>query len=360
MDDLETLLRELVEVGASDLYLKAGAVPHVRVDGRLQPIAFPAVEPAATARLAEAVVPASRRADLEARGEADFAFGISGVGRFRVHVYSQRGSLAIVFRRVMPGIPSWDSLGLPPIIERLTTETRGLVLLTGPAASGKTTTMNAIIDHINETRAAHIVMIEDPVEYLHTDKRSIISQREVGTDVHDVAETVRRLVRQAPDVLVVTDLPDLETIEAVLNSAATGHLVFATMPTASTTETITRIIDFFPPHQQKPARHLLASALRAVVSQRLLERADGKGRTAAVEVLVNTPKVYDCIVESDREAALERVLAEGEYYGMQTFDQALFTLYKDGLVSLRDALSVATQPEDLRIALQQAGLVSAY
>ena len=360
MAELQELLQYLMEMRGSDLYVKVGAPPHVRIDGRLQPAPFPPVDVAQTQALADEIVPRNRAEELEERGDLDYALSVSGVGRFRVHLYRQRGSLAIVFRRVVPGIPSWERLGLPPVVERLAAEESGLILVTGPAGSGKTTTINALIDHINDNRAAHIITIEDPVEYLHTDKQSIISQREVGTDTHDAADAVRRALRQGPDVLVVSVLADLETIEAVLAAASTGHLVLATLPTQNAAETINRVIDFYPPHQQKQARHLLASSLRAVISQRLLERADGKGRTAAVEVLINTPKVYDCIVDVDRGSALERIVAEGEYHGMQTFDQALFTLFKDGLVSLRDALSVASQPEDLRIALQQAGLASAY
>ena len=360
MAELQELLQYLMEMRGSDLYVKVGSPPHVRIDGRLQPAPFPPVDVAQTEALAREIVPAHRVVELEERGDLDYALSVAGVGRFRVHLYRQRGSIAIVFRRVVPGIPSWERLGLPPIVEKLAAELSGLVLVTGPAGSGKTTTINALIDHINEHRAAHIITIEDPVEYLHTDKLSIVSQREVGTDTHDVADAVRRVLRQGPDVLAVSMLNDLETIEAVLAAASTGHLVLAIMPTQNAAETVNRVIDFYPPHHQKQARHLLASSLRAVISQRLLERADGKGRTAAVEVLINTPKVYDCIVDADRASALERIVAEGEYHGMQTFDQALFTLFKDGLVSLRDALSVASQPEDLRIALQQAGLASAY
>ncbi|HEY2812930.1 MAG TPA: PilT/PilU family type 4a pilus ATPase [Acidimicrobiales bacterium] len=360
MAELQELLQYLMEMRGSDLYVKAGAPPHVRIDGRLHVAPFAPVDLAQTRLLAEEVVPAHRAEDLEHRGEVDFALSVSGVGRFRVHVYRQRGSLALVFRRVMPGIPSWEQLGLPPAIERVVADGRGLVLVTGPAGCGKTTTMNALVDHINESRAAHIVTIEDPVEYLHVDKQSIISQREVGTDTLDFGEAVRRALRQGPDVLVISDVNDLATLEAMLAAASTGHLVLATLPTSGAAETISWLIDFYPPHLHKQARHLLATALRAVVSQRLLERADGKGRTAAVELLVSTPKVYDCILDPDREAALERIIAEGEYHGMQTFDQALFQLFKDGLVSLRDALSVASQPEDLRIALQQAGLSPTY
>ena len=349
-----------MEVRGSDLYVKVGTAPHVRIDGRLHAAPFPPVELLDSEALAVEIVPPARAAELAEHGELDYALSVSGVGRFRVHLYRQRGSLAIVFRRVIPGIPSWERLGLPPVVEKLAGEPHGLILVTGPAGSGKTTTVNALIDHINEHRAAHIITIEDPVEYLHTDKQSIISQREIGTDTHDPAAALRRALRQGPDVLAISELSDLETVQAALAAGSTGHLVIATLPTQSATETITRLLDFFPPYQHKQVRHLLASSLRAVISQRLLERADGKGRTAAVEVLVNTPKVYDCILDVDRQAALERILAEGEYHGMQTFDQALFALFKDGMVSLRDALSVASQPEDLRIALQQAGLAPAY
>jgi twitching motility protein PilT len=358
--DLQELLQYLMEMRGSDLYVKVGTPPHVRIDGRLHPAPFPAVELLESEKLAEEIVPPGRSRELEEHGELDYALSVSGVGRFRVHLYRQRGSLAIVFRRVIPGIPSWERLGLPPIVEKLAGEPHGLILVTGPAGSGKTTTVNALIDHVNEHRAAHIITIEDPVEYLHTDKQSIISQREVGTDTHDPAAALRRALRQGPDVLAISDLTDLDTVQAVLSAASTGHLVIATLPTQNATETITRLIDFYPPFQHKQARHLVATSLRAVICQRLLERADGKGRIAAVEVLVNTPKVYDCVMDAERQSALERILAEGEYHGMQTFDQALFALFKDGMVSLRDALSVASQPEDLRIALTQAGLASAY
>ena len=360
MAELQELLTYLMEMRGSDLYVKVGSAPRVRIDGHLHPAPFPALGPAETDALIRAILPHGREAELSAVGEADFAHSVAGVGRFRVHAYKQRGSLAVAFRRVMSGVPEWDSLALPPVLEKITAESRGLVLVTGPAGSGKTTTINAIVDHINETRAAHIITIEDPIEYLHTDKQSIVSQREVGTDTRDAAEAVRRALRQGPDVLVVSDIDDLTTLQAVLAAAATGHLVLATMPTTSTSETITRILDFYPPHQQKQARHGLAGSLRAVLSQRLLERADGKGRTAAFEVLVNTPKVFDCILDPERHTTIDRLIAEGEYHGMQTFDQALFVLFKDGLVSLRDTLSVAAQPEELRLQLQQAGLSSVH
>jgi twitching motility protein PilT len=354
--DLQELLKYLMEMRGSDLYVKVGSVPHVRIDGHLHPAPFPPLGPSETEALVRAIIPPGREAELAAEGEADFAHSVGGVGRFRVHAYKQRGSLAVAFRRVMSGVPDWDRLSLPPVLEKITAEQRGLVLVTGSAGSGKTTTINAIVDHINETRAAHIITIEDPIEYLHTDKQSIVSQREVGTDTREVSEAVRRALRQGPDVLVVSEITDLPTLQAVLAAASTGHLVLATMPTTTTAETVTRIVDFYPPHQQKEARHALAAALKVVLIERLLERADGKGRTAAFEVLVNTSKVFASIIDPERHVALERLIAEGEYHGMQTFDQALFDLFKDGIVSLRDTLSVAAQPEELRLQLQQAGL----
>jgi twitching motility protein PilT len=357
--ELSALLQHAMEVQGSDLYVKVGAPPQVRIDGRLQAAPFPTVEPADTETLTEDLVSPSRRIELDERGQVDLALSVSGIGRFRVHVYRQRGSLAIVFRRVLPGIPAWDRLGMPPIIERVAAEGGGLVVVAGPAGSGKTTTVNAVIDYINENRCAHIVTIEDPVEYLHPDKQSIISQREVGTDLADQAEGVHRSLRQSPDVLFVSDIGSRETMDGVLAAAGTGHLVLTTMATTSASDTLRRLLDFYPPHQQEAARQDIGRALRIVISQRLLERADGRGRTPAVEVLVNTPKVYECIVDPGRDAALERLVAEGQYYGMQSFDQALFTLYKDGMVSLRDAMAIASEPEDLRIQLQRAGLVGA-
>src|SRR5258708_7567652 len=226
-----------MEMRGSDLYVKVGAPPHVRIDGRLQPAPFPPVDVAQTQALADEIVPRNRVEELEERGDLDYALSVSGVGRFRVHLYRQRGSLAIVFRRVIPGIPSWERLGLPPVVERLAREPHGLLLLTGPPGSGKTPPVNALLDHLHHNPPAHIITIEDPVEYLHTDKQSIISQREVGTDTHDPAAALRRALRQGPDVLAISDLSDLETVEAVLAAASTGHLVIATLPTQSATET---------------------------------------------------------------------------------------------------------------------------
>jgi twitching motility protein PilT len=360
MTELRELLQHVVDVRASDLHVKAGAVPHIRVDGHLTPTTFAALEPAQIEAISAEIMPAGRVDEFATSGEADFAYSVSGVGRFRVNVYRQRGSVGLVFRRVLPGIPSWEELGLPPSVERIAAETRGLVIVAGPTGSGKTTTVNAIIDRINDTRPAHILTIEDPIEYLHTDKQAIVSQREIGTDTASFAEAMRRAVRQGPDVIFVGELSDLATITAALAAAETGHLVLSTMGTTTASETVARLIDFYPVPAQRQARITLAATLRSVIAQRLLERADGKGRIAAVEVLMNTPKLYDCIADADRQPAMDRVIAEGEYYGMQTFDQALLNLLTEGMVSFRDGLAVATQPEDLRIALQQAGLGVPY
>src|SRR5207253_6844648 len=281
--------------------------------------------------VAFAIMPKERADEFMAASEADFAHSIAGVGRFRVNVFRQRGSVGLVFRRVLPGAPSFDALGLPPVVARLAEEPRGLVLVTGPTGSGKTTTIAAMIQHINETRAVNVVTIEDPIEFLFQDKRSIINQREIGTDTHDYPEAMRRVLRQDPDVIFVGEMRDAETVWAALAAAETGHLVVSTLHTTNATETVNRIVDFFPPFQQKQIRFTLGSALRGGISQRLLERADGKGRVPATEVLVMTGRVYDRVVDPEfGEESIEDLIADGEYYGMQTFDQSLFNLYKNG------------------------------
>ncbi|MCU1485061.1 MAG: Tfp pilus assembly protein pilus retraction ATPase PilT [Actinomycetia bacterium] len=354
---LEDLLRFLVERRGSDLHLKVGAPPRVRVDGHLQPAPFEAPTAADVERLAFALLPAARADEFEATNEADFALDRPGLGRFRVNVYRQRGTVALVLRAVAPGVPSFASLGLPPVVPTLAEERRGLVLVTGPTGSGKTTTIASMIDHINATRSVNIVTIEDPIEVLHPDKQSIVSQREIGADTDGFAQAMRRVLRQDPDVIFVGEMRDPETVWAALTAAETGHLVLSTLHTADTAETVNRIVDFFPADQHKQVRLSLAGSLRGIVSQRLVGRADGVGRTPAVEVLVNTGRIFDRIVDPDAPGeSLRELVAAGDYYGMQSFDQALLRLYADGVVSLRDALATATNPSDLRVALQQAGL----
>jgi twitching motility protein PilT len=300
-----------------------------------------------------------RLAEFARDGEIDFSYTVRGLARFRVNAFRQRGSVGLVFRRVLPGTPSFESLGLPPVVARLAEEPRGLILVTGPTGSGKTTTIASMIEHINETRACNVVTIEDPIEFLFQDRKALINQREIGSDTEDYAEAMRRVLRQDPDVIFVGEMRDPETVWAALSAAETGHLVLSTLHTTNATETVNRIVDFFPPFQHKQIRYTLASALRGVVSQRLLERADGKGRVPATEVLVMTGRVQDRVLDPELgDESIEEIIADGEYYGMQTFDQSLFNLYKNGLVSLRDAMAVASHPHDFRLALQAAGLTA--
>src|SRR5438477_9290973 len=356
--DLNDLLRYVMEQRASDLHIKVGSAPFVRIDGHLQSTPFEVVNGADTERMAFAIMPKERADEFMTHSEADFAHSVSGMGRFRVNVFRQRGSVGLVFRRVLPGTPSFEALGLPPVVRRLADEPRGMILVTGPTGSGKTTTIAAMIDHINESQAVNIVTIEDPIEVLHPDKKSIVNPREIGTDTEDYAQAMRRVLRQDSDVIFIGEMRDPETVWAALAAAETGHLVLSTLHTTNATETVNRIVDFFPPYQQKQVRLTLASSLRGVLSQRLLERADGKGRVPAVEALVMTGRVFDRIVDPQGQDSIEDVIAEGEYYGMQTFDQSLFNLYKNGLVALRDAMAAASHPHDFRIALQQAGLLA--
>ncbi len=353
MLDLDELLRVTVQQSASDLHVKVGSPPYLRVDGRLLEMKYEAVTPADTERMAFAILPKARADEFLASNEADFAYTVAGLGRFRVNVFRQRGSVGMVFRRVLPGIPSFEQLGLPPVAARLADEPRGLVLVTGPTGSGKTTTLAAMVDHINDHYTKHIVTIEDPIEVLHPDKKSLVNQREIGTDTEDFHSAMKRVLRQDPDVILIGEMRDPETVWAALAAAETGHLVLSTLHTINATETVNRIIDFFPPYQQRQVRMSLASALRGIISQRLLERLDGKGRIPAVEALVATGRVTDRIVNEDETAELEDVITEGEYYGMQSFDQSLLSLYEHKLITRREGLANASHPHDLRLAIDQ-------
>jgi twitching motility protein PilT len=350
--DLDQLLRLAVERGASDVHIKVGSPPFVRIDGRLERCDAPAVSPVETERIAFAIMPKQRAEEFIACSEADFAYSLAGLGRFRVNVMRQRGSVGLVLRRVQSEIPSFEDLGLPPVLRRLAEHPRGLVIVTGPTGSGKTTTLACMIDYINESMSRHIVTIEDPIEVLHSDKSSLVNQREVGTDTNDFHAALKRVLRQDPDVILVGEMRDAETVKTALAAAETGHLVFSTLHTISATDSINRIIDFFPPYEQRQVRMSLASSLRGIVSQRLVEKRTG-GRAPAVEVLVNTGRVFDKIVNADETHEIEEIIAEGEYYGMQTFDQSLLALYAEGVIELREALAASTSPHDLRLMIEQ-------
>jgi twitching motility protein PilT len=360
MLDLISLLNYVIDEDASDLHLKSESRPRVRVDGQLIEAPFDAVTSDEMELLVGQLLPANRAKEFEATSDADFATSAGGLGRFRGNAFRQRGEIGIVLRRVLPNVASIAELGLPDVVRTLASEARGLVLVTGPTGSGKTTTLAAMIDHINETRACNVVAIEDPIEIVHNDKKALINQREVGTDTSDYSQAVRRVLRQDPDVILIGEMRDPETVWAALSAAETGHLVLSTLHTSNATETVNRIVDFFPPFQQQQVRLTLASCLKGVVCQRLLERADELGRVPAVEVMVMTGRIADRITEptSGKGETIEEMIAGGEWYGMQTFDQSLFRLYQDGQVTLRQAMAAASRPHDFRLALEHAGLVA--
>jgi twitching motility protein PilT len=353
--DLDGLLRFAVEQGASDVHLKVGSRPRLRVDGRLREGPFDTVEPADTERLAAAVIPQARAARFADENECDFMYGIAGLGRFRVSAFRQRGYVGLVLRRVLPGIPSFEALGLPQTVADLAREQHGLVLVTGLSGAGKTATIAAMVDHVNEHREGHIITVEDPVEVLHADKRSIVDQREVGTDTLSAVSGLEHALRQDPDVVVLGQLTDDAAAGAVLQAAEIGHLVLAAMSTVSAVDTIDRFVELFPPHRQRQARVTLAATLRGVVSQRLLPRAGGRGRVPAVEILTVNARVRERIA-GQRLDELEDEMLVGELYGMQTFDQSLVQLYRNGLVERADAVAHAAAPGEMRFSLDRADL----
>ena len=355
MLDLDGLLRFAVEQGASDVHLKVGARPRLRIDGRLREGPFDTVEPADTEQLAAGVIPRARADAFATDNECDFMYGIAGLGRFRVSAFRQRGYVGLVLRRVLPGIPGFEALGLPPTIADLAREQHGLVLVTGLAGAGKTATIAAMVDHVNEHREGHIITIEDPVEVLHADKRSIVDQREVGTDTPSAVSGLEHALRQDPDVIVLGQLADEAAAGAALQAAEIGHLVIAAMSTVTAVDSIDRFVEFFPPHRQRQARSTLAATLRGVVSQRLLPRAGGRGRVPAVEILVVNARVRERI-EEHRLAELEDEMTVGELYGMQTFEQSLVQLYRNGLVERVDAVAHSSAPGEMRFSLDRADL----
>jgi twitching motility protein PilT len=354
--DLDQLLRFAVEQGASDAHVKVGSRPRLRVDGRLREAPFDTVEPQDTEQAVRAMAPALRMHDLETMGEADFMYGIAGLGRFRVSAFRQRGWVGLVLRRVLPGIPGFEALTLPPTVRTLTEHTQGVVLVAGLAGSGKTATLAAMVDHVNTTRECHIVTVEDPIEVLHPDKRSLVDQREVGTDTSTGHSALLHALRQDPDVLMLSELRDGDTAWAALQAAEAGHLVFSSLPTTSVVDTVERFVEMFEPHRQAVARTMLASALRGIVAQRLLPRARGRGRVPAVEILVANSRVTERIADPGLVHELTREMAQGDLYGMQTFDQSLVQLYRSGLIGRDDAVAHAAESSELRYELDRSDL----
>ena len=352
--NVDDLLRRAVEARASDLHLKVGNHPYLRVDGLLNPITdVPRITPEEMLSMAFSMMTNRQKQKFKETAELDMAYGVAGLGRFRVNVFQQRGNVGMVLRVIPTKIRTIEELELPRVIAQVCEEQRGLVLTTGTTGSGKSTTLAAMIDRINSLRAEHIITIEDPIEYLHRDKKGFINQREVEVDTSTFSTALRAALRQDPDVVLVGEMRDLETISTALLAAETGHLVFSTLHTLDATETIQRIIAVFPPPEQKQIRLQLASTLKAVISQRLVRKSDGAGRVPAVEVMIATGYIRDCIINPDKTRMIRDAIAAGtSQYGMQTFDQSLFDLYSRNLITMEEALLRASNPDDFRLRVQ--------
>jgi twitching motility protein PilT len=342
----------MISLGASDLHVKSGVQPLARVHGLLTPLDFPAPTPREVEEVAQQVLTPVQRDHFESTREVDFAFGVAGLARFRANFFVQRGSISMVFRHVPVDIPALEELGLPPVIETLAGKPRGLILVTGTVGSGKSTTLAALIHRINSTLPMNIITIEDPIEFLHRDQRALIQQREVGSDTATFHEALRHVLRQDPDVIMIGEIRDRETMEIALKAADTGHLVFSTLHTIDATQTVNRIISFFEPHQHQEIRYLLASTLQAVVSQRLIRTADATRRVAAVEVMVTTASIREYIRDPEKTPLIKQAIQEGVVqYGMQTFDQALMKLVAEGAITSDEALRVSSSPHELSLRL---------
>jgi twitching motility protein PilT len=352
------LLKIAVDRGASDLHLKVGSYPMLRLRGSLTPASEDhRLDHEEMMAFAAAVLPTGMREKFKDNHEVDLAYSVAGLGRFRCNTFQQRGTIGMIFRVIPIRVQTIDQLLLPEILRKISAEERGLVLVTGTTGSGKSTTLAAMLDEINATRTTHIMTVEDPIEYLHRDKMSIISQREIGVDTTSFSQALRSALRQDPDVILVGEMRDFETIETALLAAETGHLVFSTLHTVDATETINRIVAVFPPHQQQQIRIQLAGVLKAVVSQRLIPRADGAGRAPAVEVMITTSYIKDAILDKDKTKLIQGAIAQGtSQYGMQTFDQSIYRLYEKGIITAEEALRWASNVDEFK--LRMAGITT--
>ena len=351
---VDELLKVAVEKGASDLHLKVGSYPMSRIHGELYAVNHDKVlDHEDLVEMAASIMSTAQRQKFKDSQELDLAYSVAGLGRFRCNVFQQRGTIGIVLRVIPVKVMNLDELGLPQVLKKIAEEERGLVLVTGTTGSGKSTTLAAMIDYINAQRTAHIITIEDPIEYLHRDNQCIINQREIGVDTRSFSYALRSALRQDPDVILVGEMRDMETIETAMHAAETGHLVFSTLHTLDATETINRIISVFPPHQQKQIRLQLASVLKAALAQRLIPTHDGRGRVPGVEVLINTPFIKDCIVDKDKTHLIAGAIAQGtSQYGMQTFDQSIFSLFQQKLISYEEALRWASRVDEFKLKVQ--------
>ncbi|HEY7478061.1 MAG TPA: PilT/PilU family type 4a pilus ATPase [Actinomycetota bacterium] len=353
--EFNSWLEELLGGEGSDLHVKVGSAPMIRLPKGLQRLDRDPLTAIETQAIADGIIPQDRREAFRGSGEVDFAYSVSHIGRFRANVFRQRGSISMVLRKLRFGGPTFEEMGLPDVTRTLAEEDRGMILVTGPTGSGKTTTLAAMIDHINQTKPVHIVTIEDPIEVLHRDRVASINQREVGNDTNDFHTALRAALRQDPDVILIGEMRDTDTVRAALSAAETGHLVLSTLHTVDATETVNRVIDFFPPYQQKQVRLQLAGTLRGIVSQRLVPTVDG-GRAPVLEILVNNGRVAERITDPDKTLEIKEVIADGAFYGMVSFDQSLLGLLQAGRISLEDGVRAASSRHDFELALQQAGI----
>jgi len=350
--NFKAAITEMVKRNGSDLLLKVGRPPTVRQNGELHGLEMPALKPEELKSLAEQIMTPRQVKEFAEQKEADFAIGVPGVGRFRTNVYQQRGTLAFAFRAIPYEVKQVKDLSLPPVLEEVALKPRGLVLVTGVTGSGKSTALAAMINHVNTNRRVNVITIEDPIEFLHRDHMSNISQREIGSDTLSFHAALRHVLRQDPDVILIGEIRDMETLDTALKAADTGHMVFSTLHTTDATQTISRVISFFPPHQHEEIRHLLSTALQAVISLRLVPRKDGRGRVPACEVLINTAAVADNIRDLSKQLNIPDLIAQGSVqYGMQSFDQSLYGWYQQGVISYESALFYASNPSEFALKI---------
>ncbi len=357
--DYKSVLQHMIQANASDLHLKVGRPPTLRVDGHMVSMELPPLRQEDLRSLAEQIMAPKNIKEFSEQKESDFALAVPGIGRFRVNAYQQRGTIAYALRTVPFQAKTIAELNLPDVCERISLMPRGLILVTGITGSGKSTALASMLHYINQNRHANIITIEDPIEFLHRDIKSSINQREVGTDTNSFAQALRRVLRQDPDILLVGEIRDLDTLDTALKAAETGHLVFSTLHTTDATQTINRILSFYPPHQQTEVRYMLSTALRAIISLRLVRRADKKGRVPAAEVLVNTEAVRDQMRDMSKSLNISQLIKEGNVpYGMQSFDQSLMNWYQKGVITYDDALFAATNPAEFALRAQGIGSAS--
>jgi twitching motility protein PilT len=353
---IDDLARRLVDMGGSDLHLKVDVPPVVRVNGLLSYLeGNEALRKEDAEAILEEIIPENLRGEFEREGEADFSYEVPELGRFRVNGFKQRGAISIAMRYIPFGVPSLEDLNVPGVVSQLAREERGIILVTGTTGSGKSTTLASMLDLVNHSESKHIVTIEDPIEYLHRDDKSIINQREVGTDTASFARALRRVLRQDPDIILIGEIRDSESAQIALSAAETGHLVLSTLHTVDATETVNRMIDLFPLHERGQVRIMLAGTLKGIIGQRLIRTKDG-GRVPACEIMVTTGRIQDFIMDPAQTAQIQQAIAEGEYYGMQTFDQALLKLVEEDTVEFAEALRISSSPQNFKLMVQALGV----